>query len=192
MNRAALRQILRHRRQQLSLDTRHKASISICNRIQALALIYPHQKIAIYIADQSEVNILFLLPYLQNMQAEIYTPLLSPTGRVMSFTNLLSKGYWQTNHLGIQEWISEVTVPAQALDIVFTPMLGFDEYGHRLGQGGGHYDASFAFLHQNKVAKPQLFGVAFECQKVDSILVEKWDVPLQGIITEKSFYCTIR
>ena len=188
MTRTDLRQILRCRRQQLTPEAHSKASLEICKRIQALGLIQARQKIAIYIAYGSEVNIMSLVHYAQTINADVYIPLLPKTGHILSFTALSADGYWQKNHLGIQEWISTQILPPQALDIVFTPLLGFDSQGNRLGQGGGYYDRSFAFLRQYDFKKPQLFGVAFDCQKLDNIPVEEWDIPLQGIITEALFY----
>ena len=188
MNRTELRQMLRYRRQQLSPVTRAEYSVAIYTRIKALALIQPKQKVALYTMCGSEVDIMPLVQYANVQRADIYLPLLPKTGRMMAFTALSKQGYWQTNQFGIKEWISAVTVPPEALDLVFMPLLGFDIQGNRLGQGGGYYDASFAFLPQLYSAKPLLFGVAFDCQRIDNIVTEAWDVPLHGVITERAYY----
>lgn len=188
MVRTNLRQRLHQRRQQLSSTACLQASTAICQRIQTLALIQPNQKIALYKAYGNEVDLTLLIPYLQTLGAEVYMPVLPPSGRILSFSTLSADGYWRKNIFGIEEWLGAPQLPPQAMDLVFTPVLGFDEQGNRLGQGGGYYDASFAFLHQALFEKPLLLGVAFDCQKMDDLPVEAWDVPLQAVITETTCY----
>ena len=38
-------------------------------------------------------------------------------------------------------------------DIVLAPLLAYDQKGTRLGQGGGHYDATLAYLRTQKPVK---------------------------------------
>jgi 5-formyltetrahydrofolate cyclo-ligase len=192
MVRQHLRQILRRRRQQLSPETRFKASRHICERIKMLGLIQPSQKIAIYRAYGSEVDLSPLIGYAQQLKAEVYLPLLPTSGQILDFSALFTPGYWQKNVRGIEEWVGTHTLPPHALDLVFTPLLGFDSQGNRLGQGGGYYDASFAFLQQAERVKPRLFGVAFDCQKLAHLPAEAWDVPLEAVITEKTCYVNTR
>lgn len=73
---------------------------------------------------------------------------------------------------------------AQTLDVVFMPLVGFDDYGNRLGMGGGFYDRAFAKLRGRK---PLRIGLAHSCQKVPKLARQSWDVPLHGIGTESTF-----
>lgn len=79
-------------------------------------------------------------------------------------------------------------IPAWALDLVFTPVVAFDKELHRLGMGHGYYDNTFAFLKDKKgeVRKvPALVGLAYEFQRVKTLPLDAWDIPLTGIATEK-------
>lgn len=188
-----LRQLLRKRRQALSPSIRQQYSLHICQQIQEAKLIKKEQKIAIYMPYGSEADMTVLIDYIRAIEASIYLPLLPTEGRILSFSSLTTSGYWQKNRLGIKEWVSPSILDAEALDIVFTPLLGFDKKGHRLGQGGGYYDATFAFLKEKQpLRKTQLFGIGFECQKLESIPLNSWDVSLDGIFTEEAFYRTLR
>ena len=69
------------------------------------------------------------------------------------------------------------------------PLVAFDKQGNRLGMGGGFYDRTLARLHEQNWQKPQLIGLAHECQKVDALPIESWDVPLKTIITPDKTYC---
>lgn len=188
MNRGNLRQELRLRRQQLAPEVRYKASLDVCQRIIDLNLIQPEQKVAGYMACGSEISVAPLMEYARNVGAHVYLPQVPGSGRVLGFSALAAPGKWQKSAYGIQEWASTEIISPFDLDIVFTPLLGFDIQANRLGQGGGYYDASFAFLLQQGNASPRLFGVAYDCQQVETILRDDWDVPLHGVVTEKAYY----
>jgi len=66
-------------------------------------------------------------------------------------------------------------------DLIVTPLLGFDAYGGRIGQGGGFYDRTLASLR----AKAQVFalGLAYDGQDVDRLPREPHDQPLDGMLT---------
>jgi 5-formyltetrahydrofolate cyclo-ligase len=66
-------------------------------------------------------------------------------------------------------------------DLIVTPLLGFDTYGGRIGQGGGFYDRTLASLR----AKAQVFalGLAFDGQEVDRLAMDGHDQPLDGVLT---------
>jgi 5-formyltetrahydrofolate cyclo-ligase len=77
--------------------------------------------------------------------------------------------------------------PAEAedvdIDVAFVPLLGFTREGHRLGQGGGHYDRLLT-------AHPEIvpIGLAWDCQLLDALPLEEHDRPLRGVITPTRFY----
>ena len=70
-----------------------------------------------------------------------------------------------------------------AIDVAFVPLLGFTAEGHRLGQGGGHYDRLLS-------ANPEIIpiGLAWDCQLVDALPLEPHDRALRGVITPTRFY----
>jgi 5-formyltetrahydrofolate cyclo-ligase len=52
--------------------------------------------------------------------------------------------------------------------------------------GGGYYDRTFAYLRQRRIwRRPLLVGVAYELQRVPALEPRPWDVPLDGIVTER-------
>lgn len=64
-------------------------------------------------------------------------------------------------------------------DLIFLPLLGFDRYGNRIGQGAGHYDRALATrLDALRI------GIAWSVQEVSAIPADPWDVPLDAIMTE--------
>ncbi|KLI63752.1 5-formyltetrahydrofolate cyclo-ligase [Aurantiacibacter marinus] len=73
--------------------------------------------------------------------------------------------------------------PAVLPQVLFVPVVGFTEIGHRLGQGGGFYDRYLA-EHPGTVA----LGMAWDVQKVDELPLEDHDMPLTAVITPTRIY----
>ncbi len=72
-------------------------------------------------------------------------------------------------------------------ELIFVPCLAFDNYGNRLGYGGGYYDRTFAFL--NKINHRFIsVAYAYEEQKLDYIPIDKFDFKVDYVITEKNLY----
>lgn len=97
------------------------------------------------------------------------------------------------NQYGIKEPClrTNKTILSKQLNLVLLPLVAFDAQGNRMGMGGGYYDRTFAFKnqHQNKIGtKPKLLGLAHECQQVEQLPIESWDIPLQGILTDQHYY----
>lgn len=67
-------------------------------------------------------------------------------------------------------------------DMILTPLLAFDHFGGRLGQGGGYYDRTFA-------ARPDAIriGYAYAGQAVERLALEDHDVRLHGVLTETGY-----
>jgi len=68
-------------------------------------------------------------------------------------------------------------------DAVFVPLIGFTSDGHRLGQGGGHYDRWLA-------ANPAVtaIGLAWDVQHVDALPHEPHDQRLAAVVTPTRIY----
>jgi 5-formyltetrahydrofolate cyclo-ligase len=69
---------------------------------------------------------------------------------------------------------AQIRVP----DLVFVPLLAFTDHGQRLGQGGGHYDRWLG-AHPGVIA----LGLAWDCQRAESLPAEPHDMPLAAVIT---------
>ena len=68
-------------------------------------------------------------------------------------------------------------------DIVFVPLVAFDDRLYRIGYGGGYYDR-----YIEKITKRNFLlkiGIAHSCQKINKVPTNKFDKKLDIIITEK-------
>lgn len=68
-------------------------------------------------------------------------------------------------------------------DAIVVPLLAFTAAGHRLGQGGGHYDRWLA-AHPHVPA----IGLAWDCQIAEDLPFEAHDRPLAAVVTPTRIY----
>lgn len=88
------------------------------------------------------------------------------------------------NDLGILEPAEgELTDPVE-LDLVFVPLLAFDQEGNRVGYGKGYYDRFLASCRPDVIK----IGLSFfpPVDKIDD--KDEWDVPLTCCITPEQLY----
>jgi 5-formyltetrahydrofolate cyclo-ligase len=72
-------------------------------------------------------------------------------------------------------------ISAADLNCVLLPLVAFDNFGTRLGMGGGYYDRFFA----NERNRPYLLGISFDAQQSSETLEKSdWDVGLNAVVTE--------
>ena len=79
-------------------------------------------------------------------------------------------------------------VPARTLDVVLVPLVGFDAQGNRLGMGKGFYDRTFSFRAAARRQRPLLVGLAHECQRVESLERQAWDIRMDRIVSDTANY----
>ncbi len=73
-----------------------------------------------------------------------------------------------------------------SVDVLLVPLVAFDGYGVRLGMGAGYYDRFLGRLPPSM--RPRLVGLAHEVQRsLDPLPFADWDVPLDGVITERGW-----
>ncbi len=68
----------------------------------------------------------------------------------------------------------------QQVEAVVLPGVAFDERGHRLGYGGGHYDKLLQLVNEQL-----LLGLAYEFQIVSSLPQLTHDVRVHNLVTEE-------
>lgn len=192
MTPSEIRKSVRAARQALTAQEIKEKSAFICKRLRASPEYLARSRIALYLSHDNEAQAEQLLPQLWRLKKNSYLPILKPKPLSgLWFGRYEKQSILIANRYGILEPIfsQKTLIPAWTLDVALVPLVAFDLNGNRLGMGGGYYDRAFAYLHRNNhLKKPKLFGLAFECQKVKQLPHQSWDIPLDGVITEKCFY----
>jgi 5-formyltetrahydrofolate cyclo-ligase len=185
--RSALRTLLRARRTALSAQERIGAAQSLVAQLERIPEFLTDHRIAGYWAVDGELPLMALPPGLRERGQEYYLPVVE-SGGVLRFAPWTPGAPIAPNRYGIPEPVAEAVdrVPADEIDVVLVPLLGFDRTGHRLGFGGGYYDRTFAYLRERDgVGRPLLVGVGYAIQEVEPIRVQPWDVRLDYVATER-------
>ena len=180
--RTQLRQQIRKTRANLTALQQQQAEDSITQ--QALALIEAQnaQHIALYVSFDGEISTEKLIKTLWAQDKHVYLPVLHPFNpNHLLFLRYLPDTPMLKNKFGIWEPKLNVqnVLPLDELDILFTPLVAFDKQGNRLGMGGGFYDRTLQNW-QNSSFIP--VGLAHQCQQVEQLPTEAWDVPLHRIL----------
>ena len=183
-----LRQTLRAKRRAISEHEQSLHALDVLNQFKKQTLWIKKQHIALYAATDGELSSIEIARFLWQQNKRCYLPItLKKTNSYLKFAPWTIQHHLQRNCLGILEPTYKVAAlqPAQALDIVFVPLVGFDHHGHRLGMGGGFYDTTFQH-REHWTSSPTLVGLAHTIQYVRTgIPQECHDVKIDALITEQ-------
>ena len=192
LSRSALRRQLRQARRQLPPTRQRLAARELYRQLAQHPVFRRARHIAFYLPNDGEIDPRPLMLEAQRRGKATYLPVLNAWPRTrMVFQRIMPNERLRPNRFGIAEPAFRPNRQRLiwTLDLVLMPLVGFDEHGGRLGMGGGFYDRSLAYRGRRKNGhKPTLLGLAHECQKVDRLPLEPWDVSLQATVTDQSWY----
>ena len=163
----------------------------VCDRLIHHPLFARSQRIAAYVGSKGEIDPMPLLHIAHAMGKQCFLPILHPfrKGRLW-FAPWKPDSPMLLNSFNIPEpaFTPSQCCKPQFLELVLTPLLGFDAHCHRLGMGGGYYDRTFSFRRfRRRWHGPQLIGLAHSFQQTSKLPVNNWDVQLDGVVTPSRF-----
>jgi 5-formyltetrahydrofolate cyclo-ligase len=183
----SLRNAMRKQRRDLDSTLRAQGGVQIADVATASLVSGRSQRLACYLPNDGEMDLTVLIQRLWNLGHKTYLPILH--GPKLRFLPYESSTRLTENHFGIPEpeiGAEQRCRPSQ-LHTILMPLVAFDPDGNRLGMGGGYYDQTFAFKRRPRLSvKPRLIGIAHEFQRVARLPTNEWDVPLDGILTERA------
>jgi 5-formyltetrahydrofolate cyclo-ligase len=178
VQRNQLRQDLRQQRNKLSRQQQLAAANAIAANIKCTPEFQHATSIGAYLANDGEISPVNIIKHAWQDHKAVYLP------KVKANNDLLFARYQQgstlaKNQYGILE--PTTTDSVENMAVILVPLVGFDCSGNRLGMGGGYYDRYLASRQQNTY----LIGLAHQCQQVSQLAVNRWDIPLNVIITDR-------
>lgn len=189
--RQPLRKNLRDQRRQITNKQQTLHARCLAKNLRLSRHFKQAKAVAFYLAEDGEVSPEFAIKLAWQYNKDVYLPVISPYGNSLFFALYTPKTRMKCNRFGISEPSTPINQCKRAhqLSLIFMPLVGFDLTGNRLGMGGGFYDRSLHFRnHQKSWRKPKLIGLAHECQKLDHVPTESWDIPIDGVVTEAKLY----
>ena len=137
-------------------------------------------KLALYYPSSFEINVLKLLENQYMTNKNILLPVIEKNNK-MNFFLWKKNRVLLVNKFGILEpQKTKNSVP----NFMLLPILAFDRNKYRLGYGKGFYDR-YLNKYLKKFSNILTVGVAFSFQKHHKLPIDKNDVKLNYILTEK-------
>ena len=132
-----------------------------------------------YYPCNNEIDDLEILNFFRNKKISISLPIIKENNQ-MDFFEWSNKNPLKINKYGIAEPISSKKIYP---DVIFVPLVAYDNDLNRLGYGGGFYDRYLEKV--SKIKKIFKIGLGFSYQEIKKIPINKYDKKLDLIITEK-------
>ena len=168
-----------------NLAPHHIQSMSqdIFNAFIKLDKVQRSSTIMAYLSFGSEVNADYIIEWAWNKNKRVVVPVCIPKTKRMIPSIIHSFRQVEQGYFGIRQPKKEFLRPVdkQAVDLIVVPAVAFDRLGYRIGYGGGYYDRILAHMKKEAVK----IGLAFHCQLVSRLPVDKHDIPVDLIVTEK-------
>ena len=185
-DRHTLRARLKAQRSALGAAERIAAAQGIAAQLAKLPELEVDQRIGGYFAVNGELSLHLVVAQCWRRGQAFHLPIAGAQRR-LRYAPYAAGTPIEPNRFGIPEPLVDeaALVTPDSLELVLVPLLAFDRRGHRLGYGGGFYDASFAFLgERERPSVPLLVGVGYGFQEMPALAPEPWDVRLDFIVTE--------
>ena len=177
-DKAALRRQLRRQRMAITPAQRRLAQAQVTRLLKPL--LRQGKNIGMYLASGSELDIAAILQHASQQRCQLYTPYIEPNQRRLWFTPYPPTQQRGQHVLNILQYEGKKR-RIERLDIVFMPLIGIDQRGMRLGQGGGFYDTSLSFCREQQ---PLRIGIGFAAQQCEYIPNEAHDQAIDAYVCE--------
>ena len=172
-------------RKQLSENQIEEMSLAISNQLLQLDIWdknYFH--IFLPIEEHQEVDTELILHLLSGKDKEILISKSNFETREMTHYLLTDNTKIKKNQYNIPEPVDGIEVPSKKIEVVFIPLLAFDEKGHRVGYGKGFYDK---FLSECQAETIKIGLSFFEAETLIED-IHDGDMQLDYCVTPKSIY----
>ena len=184
MEKALIREKYKKLRTQLSDSAIEEMSLQIANKALELPIwdkTYYHMFLPI--TEKKEVNTEYLMHVLQGKDKSIVVSKSNFEDNTLQHILLQENTRLRVSKFGIPEPVSGVEIKPPQLEIVFVPLLAYDQMGNRIGYGKGFYDRFLAQCSSEAI----FVGLSlFEPEPI--IISEATDICLHFCIAPKYLY----
>lgn len=158
----------------MSSEEKELASGAICDALSGLEEFKRAHSVFVYLGTEGEPATDEVVGLALMLERTVAVPRVR--GREMDAIGISPYTNFKTNRWNILEPVGGHAI--DDIDVAVIPLVAFDGL-KRVGHGGGYYDR---FLSTHSCLK---IGIAFDCQCVEGLQVEDFDIPLDILVTEK-------
>ena len=175
--RRAQRERLIAERLTLSAAERERVAARVATGLDEVLQLSPGTIVSFYWPFKGELDLRAWVRRLHRRGVKSALPIVTEKGQPLTFRlwdrdTRMERGVWN------------ILVPSGTAsvipDIAIAPLVGFDPACYRLGYGGGYFDRTLAEIGERVMT----VGIGFSSSRLDSILPQAHDIPMDIIVTE--------
>ena len=177
----AQRKFCMNARRMLTPEQRAEYSAELSRHLTNLPEVRDATHIFSYMAMQDEVDLSVFHEWAEQNGKVLSYPISMENGHMEAYT-LGEEPVWNYGKYGIREPNPDFSVlrAPEDFDVILVPCVGFDEDGGRIGHGAGYYDR-----YIDRAPDACRACIAFEAQKLEKVVEEDTDMPMDYVVTEK-------
>ena len=163
------------------LSENKNASNLIFKKIKSASFFLKSNKIHTFVSKKNEPNTFIIIEWLLKKNKEVVIPCIDNNESMLKHSRIYSLNQLSLGRYGVFDipFKNRKISNINNIELILVPGLAFDLLGGRLGYGKGFYDR---FLEKTKAIK---IGVSFQCQIYEKLPLEKHDIKMNYILTEK-------
>ncbi|MCX8514846.1 MAG: 5-formyltetrahydrofolate cyclo-ligase [Burkholderiales bacterium] len=170
-------QVIEQCNQLSGIDRVNKEDLTLQNIIPLLNQV---KSVMLYHAHGYELNPKSIYTYCSSHHKQIFQPVAYKTTNEMKIAQYNENN---TNIFSALDCEIEDSIQWYNIGLIILPLVAVDNYGNRLGKGGGYYDRTLANLKQRNNI---LCGIGFSCQLIQEQLPnEDFDIKIDYFASDK-------
>lgn len=180
----AQRKLCTKSRRELTPEQRAKYSAALSKHLTELPEVQKATHIFSYMSMPDEVDLTAFHKWAEEHGKILSYPISMEHGHMEAYT-LGKEPVWKCGKYDIREPDPEHSTlrAPEDFDVILVPCVGFDADGGRIGHGAGYYDR-----YIDRAPRACRVCIAFEAQKLDKVVEEDTDMPMNYAVTEKQLY----
>lgn len=175
MEKKELRQLVKAKKKEVSIEERKRESHVVFDTIASLEAFKNAKNILLYYSLPDELPTHDIVNTWAT-EKNVFLPRVN--GDDLDILKYSPEHMVTSEDFKIEEPAGNDFVSPSLIDLVIVPAVALDKHCHRMGRGKGFYDR---LLPQCKNA--YIIGVALDCQFFDEIPVEPFDINMCGVVT---------
>ena len=188
MTKNELRKLYKRKRLELSASERLKLDDLLLIQLQRLAFAQPIETLMSFwpIERHCEMNTHLYMRYLEYLfpGLKVFFPVIDTATHQMLAVLVNDHTEFAENEFGIPEPENGEPVSPEEIDVVFVPLLAFDQQGNRVGYGKGFYDRFLTRCRADVITIG--FSYFAPVNEIDD--TGDYDIPLNYCITPEKIY----
>ena len=175
MDKKQLRESFLYKIDELDSEYKFEADEKILDKLLSLKSYMHANTICSFVSFRSEVDT-------HDFIEESLVPVVDKATNTLVLCEIRSFLELKEGYMGIlePEVKEENIVGPEAIDLCIVPGAVFDDFGYRIGYGGGYYDRLLPELRSDA----KTVGICYDIQRTEKLASDEYDQKVQTIVTE--------